>query len=240
MAVLEVENLTRKFGGLTALDDLSFSLAQGRIVALVGPNGAGKTTCFNVIAGSLKATKGTVRLAGEVLAGLPPEEVCRRGIARTFQLARPLVDMTVIENVIVGALSRTHLLSEAGDLAYRALLRVGLAEKANYTVDRLTLPDRKMLEAARALATQPKVLLLDEVMAGLRPAEASRLVGLLKQLSMDGMGILMVEHVMEIVMATAEEVIVLHHGAKIAQGSPQEIVRNPLVLQSYLGPAAHA
>jgi branched-chain amino acid transport system ATP-binding protein len=236
---LDVVKLTHSFGGLRAVNDVSFSLKRGTITALVGPNGAGKTTCFNLIAGAMKAVSGEIVFEGRAIAGLPPETICRLGVGRTFQIVRPMPDMSVIENAMVGAFSWTTHVREARAAAYEALENVGLAEKADMSIDKLTLPDRKMLETANALSTRPKLLLLDEVMAGLRPTEAVRVVAVLRRLVERGLTILLVEHVMRIVMEAAENVIVLHHGAKIAEGRPQQVVHDPRVLESYLGPGFH-
>jgi branched-chain amino acid transport system ATP-binding protein len=236
---LEVRNLSRSFGGLVAVNDVSFRLKRGVITALVGPNGAGKTTCFNLIAGAITPTSGQVSFEGRSIAGFPPEKVCRLGIGRTFQIVRPMRDMTVVENAMVGAFSWTRHVGEARAAAYEALDHVGLASKADSSTDQLTLPDRKMLEAAKALSTRPKLLLLDEVMAGLRPTEAAAVVKVLRRLVEGGLTILLVEHVMRIVMEAAENVVVLHHGAKIAEGSPDHIVNDPQVLESYLGAGFH-
>jgi len=239
-ALLEVKNLSRSFGGLVAVKDVNFTLEAGRITALIGPNGAGKTTCFNLVAGSLNPTSGQVFFEGRQIDGTPPEIVCRMGIARTFQIVRPMRDMSVLENAMVGAFSWTKSVREAKSKAYESLESVGLAGKANARTDQLTLPDRKMLETAKALSTRPKLLLLDEVMAGLRPTEAAGVVRVLQTLAEGGLTILLVEHVMRIVMEVASNVVVLHHGAKIAEGSPAEVVADQKVLDSYLGAGFHA
>jgi branched-chain amino acid transport system ATP-binding protein len=238
-ALLEIENLQKHFSGVAAVDDVSFSIAAGSITALVGPNGAGKTTCFNLIAGSLRPTGGVVRFAGQAIHGLAPEQVCRRGIARTFQIVRPLRGMSVLENVMVGAFSRTDDVGEARARAHSVLRRVDFDRKSDQMAHTLTLPDRKMLELCRALATDPQLILLDEVMAGLRPAEAAQIVTVLKSLNQDGLTILLVEHVMRIIMALAGHVIVLHHGCKIAEGDPQQVTQDEAVIDSYLGRKAH-
>lgn len=239
-ALLEVKNLSRSFGGLVAVKDVNFTLEAGRITALIGPNGAGKTTCFNLVAGSLSPTSGQVFFEGRQIDSTPPEIVCRMGIARTFQIVRPMRDMSVLENAMVGAFSWTKSVKEAKSKAYESLESVGLAGKANARTDQLTLPDRKMLETAKALSTRPKLLLLDEVMAGLRPTEAAGVVRVLQTLAEGGLTILLVEHVMRIVMEVASTVVVLHHGAKIAEGSPAKVVADQKVLDSYLGAGFHA
>ncbi|MBR1206058.1 MULTISPECIES: ABC transporter ATP-binding protein [unclassified Bradyrhizobium] len=239
-ALLEVKNLSKSFGGLVAVNDVSFALEAGRITALIGPNGAGKTTCFNLVAGAMRPTSGQVVFEGHPIENAPPELVCRMGIARTFQIVRPMRDMSVLENAMVGAFSWTRNVSEARSTAYESLESVGLAGKANARTDQLTLPDRKMLETAKALSTRPRLLLLDEVMAGLRPTEAAGVVRVLRKLAEGGLTILLVEHVMRIVMEVASRVVVLHHGAKIAEGRPEEVVADPMVLESYLGAGFHA
>ena len=235
MRLLRVDGLTRRFAGLTAVGDVSFEVAQGSITALIGPNGAGKTTCFNMIAGSDAPSVGEVLFMGERIDGLAPEAICERGIARTFQIVRPFAGMSVVENAMVGALVRTRRLDEARDAAMQVLEQVGLAAKASAPASSLTLPDRKMLELAKALATRPRLLMLDEVMAGLRPNEADRIVAVLRTLREAGMTIFLIEHVMRVVMSIAETVVVLHHGEKLAEGAPREIVENPRVIESYLG-----
>lgn len=238
--LLEVKNLSKSFGGLVAVNNVSFALQAGRITALIGPNGAGKTTCFNLVAGAMQPTSGQVLFEGRPIENTPPELVCRLGIARTFQIVRPMRDMSVLENAMVGAFSWTRNVREARSTAYESLESVGLAAKANARTDQLTLPDRKMLETAKALSTRPRLLLLDEVMAGLRPTEAAGVVRVLQRLAEAGLTILLVEHVMRIVMEVASRVVVLHHGAKIAEGSPGEVAADPGVLESYLGAGFHA
>jgi branched-chain amino acid transport system ATP-binding protein len=233
--MLQVRALTKSFRGLTAVRDVSFDVANNEIVALIGPNGAGKTTCFNMISGALRPTAGSVMLGGEIIAGLPPEQIAMKGLIRTFQIVRPMRTMTVLENAMIGAFARTADVSQAMDTASRSIVRVGLQNKANALAGSLTLPDRKMLELARAIAAGPRLLLLDEVMAGLRTAESDRIVDIIGSLKAEGMTILLIEHIMRVVMALADRVVVLHHGEKLAEGKPFEIGADPRVIESYLG-----
>jgi len=234
-ALLSVASVSKRFRGLLAVDGVSFALAPGDLFAIIGPNGAGKTTLFNMIAGVFAPDTGSISFAGERIDGRPPEDICRRGIGRTFQLVRPFPALSVEDNVIVGALLRHPHMGEARVQAHETLRRLDLFDKRAQRASALTLPDRKRLEAARALATQPKLLLLDEVMAGLRPTETDRMIAILRELNRDGLTILLIEHVMRAVMALASRILVLHHGAAIAEGTPEAVVREPAVVQSYLG-----
>ena len=235
-ALLAVEGVSKRFRGLLAVDQVSFSVQPGEILAVIGPNGAGKTTLFNMIAGVLPPDDGTIRFRGERIDGLRPDALCRRGIGRTFQIVRPFPAMTVEDNVLVGALLRRPDVACARRYARRVLQRLDLLDRGAQPASALTLPDRKRLEVARALATDPKLLLLDEVMAGLRPAETDRMVATLVALSRErGLTIILIEHVMRAVIALAQRVLVLHHGATIAGGAPEGIVRDPVVIKSYLG-----
>jgi branched-chain amino acid transport system ATP-binding protein len=238
-ALLEVSNISKSFTGLRAVADVSFSVPQRSLFAVIGPNGAGKTTLFNLIAGGLKPDGGRITFGGARIDGLRSDQVCRRGIGRTFQLVRPFPGLTVEENVTIGALLRHPDPSVALRRAHDVLWRLDLFDKRMQLAGALTLPDRKRLEVARALATEPKLLLLDEVMAGLRPTETDRMVEILKKLNRDGgLTILLIEHVMRAVMSLATHVLVLHHGAAIAEGTPEAVVRDPEVIRSYLGTEA--
>jgi len=238
MPLLTLESVSKRFRGLQAVDGVSFEVPEGSIAALIGPNGAGKTTIFNVIAGVFRPESGRIRFGGRDITGLRPHAVCDAGIARTFQLVKPFGGLTVLENVIVGALKRAPSLRAARAAAEALLSRLGLAEKLQAPAASLTLPERKRLETARALATEPRLLLLDEVMAGLRPAEIDAMVAVFRALVREtGVTILLTEHVMRAVMALSDRVVVVHHGQKIAEGAPTEVARDPRILECYLGHA---
>jgi branched-chain amino acid transport system ATP-binding protein len=238
-ALLQVSDVGKRFRGLVAVDRVSFTVAAGEIFAVIGPNGAGKTTLFNMIAGVLKPNQGTIAFRGERIDGLTPDAVCRRGVARTFQIVRPFPALTVEDNVVIGALLHRTDMEAARRHARDVLATLDLHDKRDIVASSLTLPDRKRLELARALATDPKLLLLDEVMAGLRPTETDRMVDILRRINREmGTTILLIEHVMRAVMALAGHMLVLHHGAPIAQGKPEEVVRDAKVISSYLGAEA--
>jgi branched-chain amino acid transport system ATP-binding protein len=238
-ALLSLTNVSKRFRGLVAVDGVSFDVSEGVIFAVIGPNGAGKTTLFNMIAGALAPDDGSIAFAGEPISGLTPDAVCRRGIARTFQLVRPFPALSVEDNVLVGALLRERNVGAAREHAQTVLQHLELFDKRNQIASTLTLPDRKRLEVARALATNPRLLLLDEVMAGLRPTETDRMVAILREINREsGLTILLIEHVMRAVMALASNVLVLDHGVAIAVGTPETVVRDPAVVRSYLGAEA--
>jgi branched-chain amino acid transport system ATP-binding protein len=238
-ALLEVERLSKRFSGVRAVEDVSFAVAEGEIFAVIGPNGAGKTTLFNMIAGAFSPDEGTICFAGARIDGLSSDAACRRGIGRTFQIVRPFPALTVEENVVIGALLRAPDLRAARSEAGEALRRLDLTDKRHQPASSLALADRKRLEVARALATKPRLLLLDEAMAGLRPTETDRMVATLRELNQGtGLTILLIEHVMRAVMALASRILVLHHGAVIAEGRADQVVRHPAVLASYLGAEA--
>jgi branched-chain amino acid transport system ATP-binding protein len=234
-ALLSVTDVSKRFRGLAAVSAVSFDVQPGEIFAVIGPNGAGKTTLFNMIAGAMAPDGGTIAFAGERIEGLRADDIARRGIGRTFQLVKPFPALTVEDNVVIGALMHTGALDEARRLARETMSRLDLFGKRAQTASSLTLPDRKRLEVARALATRPKLLLLDEVMAGLRPTETDRIVAILRELNRDGLTILLIEHVMRAVTALASKILVLHHGARIAEGTPENVLREPAVIESYLG-----
>jgi branched-chain amino acid transport system ATP-binding protein len=235
--ILEVRDVTKRFGGLQALTDVTFDLSAGEILGLIGPNGAGKTTLFNVINGVFPPNQGKVIFRGEDITGFPPYEVARRGLARAYQVVRPLSDLTVRENVMVGAcFGRERLsLSEAARVADDVLTQVGLTDKAGLFAGALNVAEKKRLELARALGSQPYLLLLDEVLAGLNPAEITMMMETIRQIRDSGITILMIEHVMQAMMAISDRVLVLDYGALIAQGPPQEVVNDPQVIEAYLG-----
>jgi len=234
--MLRVEKISKSFRGLKAVSDASFEVPGGAIMALIGPNGAGKTTCFNMIAGVFAPDSGGISFQDKPIEGLRPDQVCAAGIGRTFQNVRPFAGMSVLDNVIVGALQRGGSVSAARAFSLSILEKLRLDAKRDLPAGTLTLPDRKRLEVARALATRPKLLLLDEVMAGLRPTECDQMVEVFRELNRsDGLTILLIEHVMRAVMALAQRIVVLHHGEIIARGTPAEVVRDAAVLQCYLG-----
>jgi branched-chain amino acid transport system ATP-binding protein len=236
MALLEARGISKAFRGLRAVHDASFEIPEGGINALIGPNGAGKTTIFNMIAGVYQPDAGKILFDGAEIQGLRPDQVCAAGIGRTFQIVKPFAGLSVLENVMVGGFLREKSAAGARAVALEVIRKLNLEAKAGQPASSLTLPDRKRLEVARALATRPKLLLLDEVMAGLRPTETDQMVQVFRELNKTyGTTILLIEHVMRAVMALAGHVGVLHHGEVIARGTPQQIVRDPAVLECYLG-----
>ncbi|MGJ4997492.1 ABC transporter ATP-binding protein [Bradyrhizobium sp. HKCCYLS3077] len=234
-ALLETRNITQRFSGLTANSDVSISIGRGEIVGLIGPNGAGKSTLFNLIAGAFKPTEGQILFDGEDVTALPAAERCQRGIGRTFQVVKSFESMTVIENVIVGSLVRTTNMRDARRKAHEVLAFCGLDARADVLASDLVPSEKRRLEVARALATEPKLLLLDEVLTGLTPVESQKGVELVRRVRDTGITVLMVEHVMEIVMPLVDRAIVLDLGKVLIEGSPKDVVRDPKVISAYLG-----
>jgi branched-chain amino acid transport system ATP-binding protein len=240
MALLEVKNVSMFFGGLAALTDISFTVNKGEILGLIGPNGAGKTTLFNVINGFYRPSKGSVFLNGKRISGLKPSRICRLGLARTFQVVKPLQRMTVFENVLVSAYLRAKNRSAAEKTASEILEFSGLYDEKNVLSKSLPLGKRKRLEIARALATSPEMLLLDESFAGLNPTELNESIGIIKRIKARGTTIMIIEHHMKVIMSISDRIAVLNYGEKISEGTPHETAHNPLVVAAYLGDAPNA
>jgi branched-chain amino acid transport system ATP-binding protein len=240
MPLLEVQGLSKHFGGLVANDRIDLRVEKGEIVGLIGPNGAGKTTLFNCIAGFYPLTAGSVQFKGEDITGLPPNEICLRGIARTFQIVRVFKEMSVLDNVMVGAFNRTNSAARARQKALEVLNFCGLAAKKSLLAGGLTIADKKRLEFTKALATDPSLLMLDEAIAGLNQTETAEAVELVKKVRDSGITVLLVEHVMEVVMPISSRVVVLEYGKKIAEDSPEKVIHNEEVIKAYLGDKYHA
>ena len=235
MALLEVTGITKRFGGLCAVNDLSLSLDKGQILGLIGPNGAGKTTAFNMISGFYKPDEGDITFEGKIITGLRPDIVCKLGLTRTFQVVKPFPQLSVRDNVMVGAYNRTNNRRESRQKAEEIIEFLGMQGVVDMTASSLSVAYRKRLEVAKALATDPKIILLDESMAGLRPIETDHMIDLVRQISKQGIALLLVEHVMRVIMSLAERIVVIHHGEKIAEGEPQEICQDKAVIDAYLG-----
>lgn len=234
---LGIEKVTLRFGGLVAVDDVSFGIGAGDLVSLIGPNGAGKTTLFNILTGQLAPSEGQVRFDGQEIGQRKPNERAAMGLGRTFQISQTLSSLSVLENAMIGAFLHHHRLRDAADHAYLALQRVGLAARAQETAGHLTLGERRRLEVARALALEPRLLLLDEVMAGLNQTEVTRIIDLVKSLHAEGLTIMVIEHNLKVVRAFASRVLVLDRGALLADGSAEQVLSDSRVINAYVGRA---
>ena len=233
--LLALEGVTKRFGGLTAVFDVSFAVAVGDLLGIIGPNGAGKTTLFNVISGYYRADSGRVVFAGQDVVGQPPHAICRLGLTRTFQLVKPFGNLSVVDNVMIGALTRLPTIRAARVEAERVIESCGLGSHATAQARTLPIGLRKRLEVARALATRPRLLLLDEVMAGLNPTELGGMIELIQRLHADGLTVIVIEHIMAAMMRLARRIVVLHHGERIAEGPPAAIAQDRRVVDAYLG-----
>lgn len=236
MTILKTEQLTKQFGGLIAVNNIDLEVKSGEILGVIGPNGAGKTTLFSLVGGFIKPTSGRVWFDGTEITGQLPHKICQAGLARTFQMPKPFPQLTVLQNIIVGAHNRYDDTDKAEDVAQEVAEFVGFEDKIKELAGNLTTPDRKRLEIARALATEPKLILLDEVMAGLRPRETEAQIELTRRICKErAVTIILIEHVMKVIMELSDRIVVINHGIKIGEGEPQEIVNMPAVIEAYLG-----
>jgi branched-chain amino acid transport system ATP-binding protein len=235
MAILEIKNVSRHFGGLKAVDQVSITIEKGQIYGLIGPNGAGKSTLFNCVAGAFPPTSGKVIFKDQDITGMKPWNICRMKIARTFQIVKPFQTKTVLFNAMVGAFIRSNNVTEARDMALDALEKLHLADKRNMLAKNLTIADRKRLEFARALATNPELLLLDECMAGLRPNEVDETLDVIRWIRDRGVTIFVIEHIMRAIMSISDRITVIQFGKKIMDGTPQEVAKDERVIKAYLG-----
>jgi branched-chain amino acid transport system ATP-binding protein len=233
--IVEAKGITKRFGGLVALDKVSFEISPKEIFGLIGPNGAGKTTLFNTITGFLTPEEGSIRFEEHEIVGRKPFDVCRMGVARTFQLVKPFGKMTVLQNAVVGSLSRTNNIRRGREQALEKLHFVGLYDNRHVLANALTISQRKRLEIARALCTAPRLLLLDEAMGGLNPSEVREMLDLIGKIRESGITVFVIEHIMAAIMSLCDRIIVLHHGQKLAEGKPNEVGSDPQVIKAYLG-----
>ncbi len=237
MSLLKISKLRKDFGGLTAVLDFDLSVAEGEIVGLIGPNGAGKTTIFDLISGYLRPSQGEILFKDENIVGLKTNQICKKGIGRTFQIVKPFLGLTVIKNVMIGAFNKTDRPDLSEEKSLQVLDFLGLLEKKDFPIGSLTIADRKRLELARSLATQPELLLLDEVAAGLNPKETEDIIALIRKINREGVTLLMIEHVMKTMTSLTDKIVVINYGSKIAEGKPFEVLRDPNVVKAYLGEA---
>jgi len=235
VSLLQLKNVTKRFAGLVAVNKVDLTIDQGEILGLIGPNGAGKTTLFHTICGFHRPEEGVITYNGENIKGMKPEFICKKGIARTFQIVQPFGNLTLLENVIVGAFNREKSAKKARELALEQLEFFGMSSKAYVRMKDLTFPEQKKVELARALATKPTLLFLDEVMSGLNPSEVNEFIELIKEIRNRGITIIFIEHLMSAVMALSDRIAVMHLGEKIAEGKPEDVMKNETVVEAYLG-----
>ncbi len=240
MSLLEVKGITKRFGGLVAVNSLDLTIEPGQIMGLIGPNGAGKTTAFATIAGFYKPEEGQVLFDGHNITGMTPDKICKLGLTRTFQVVKPFPEITVLENILIGAYNAAENEEEAMAITEEVIEFMDLESQREQLAGSLPIAGRKRLEIAKAMATQPKMVLLDEVMAGLRPIETDETIELVRRIRDTGVSILLVEHVMKVIMSLADQIVVVHHGTKIAEGQPEDVVHNQAVIDAYLGEAVNA